>query len=183
MLWVMKENTVQGKKFINPKTLSWRKWKMSLIMRRRMIRISVSLNWSRILMELIFNSCSEFRWSPEGPVSQIHSPHLHAGAHGIFSDFLRSVKMLKREWGAESNGRLPHLFILSKTATTVPEFPLEILPLGRIAALVSEFALKDLHLGRTFSWWWWCAIYSYKEKMLYKIIGYSIFVISNHAII
>ena len=28
--------------------------------------------------------CGEFRWSPEGPVSQIHSPHLHVGAPGIF---------------------------------------------------------------------------------------------------
>ena len=30
--------------------------------------------------------------------------------------------MLKREWGAESNGKLPHLFIPSKTATLFPEF-------------------------------------------------------------
>ena len=58
--------------------------------------------------------------------------------------------MLKREWGAESNGKLPHLFISSKTATLVPEFAVEDLPLGRIAALVPEFALKDLSLGRTF---------------------------------
>ena len=57
--------------------------------------------------------------------------------------------MLKREWGAESNGKLPHLFIPSKTATLVPEFAMEDLPLGRIAALVPEFAMKDLPLGRT----------------------------------
>ena len=57
--------------------------------------------------------------------------------------------MLKREWGAESNGKLPHLFIPSKTATLVPEFSMEDLPLGRIAALVPEFAVKDLPLGRT----------------------------------
>ena len=55
--------------------------------------------------------CGEFRWSLEGPVSQIHSPHLHIGAPGIFSDLLRSVQMLKRERGVESNGKLPHLFI------------------------------------------------------------------------
>ena len=30
--------------------------------------------------------------------------------------------MLKREWGAESNGKLPHLFIPSKTAVWVPEY-------------------------------------------------------------
>ena len=57
--------------------------------------------------------------------------------------------MLKREWGAESNGKLPHLFIPSKTATLVPEFAVEDLPLGKIAALVPEFAVKDLPLGRT----------------------------------
>ena len=33
--------------------------------------------------------------------------------------------MLKREWGAESNGKLPHLFIPSKTATLVPGFAVE----------------------------------------------------------
>ena len=60
--------------------------------------------------------CGEFRRSPEGPVSQIHSPRLLVGAPGIFSDLLRFFQMLKREWGAESNGKLPHLFIPSKTA-------------------------------------------------------------------
>ena len=30
--------------------------------------------------------------------------------------------MLKREWDAESNGKLQHQFIPSKTATLVPEF-------------------------------------------------------------
>ena len=38
--------------------------------------------------------------------------------------------MLKREWGAEINGKLPHLLIPSKIAT-----------------LVFEFAVKDLHLA------------------------------------
>ena len=57
--------------------------------------------------------------------------------------------MLKREWGAESNGKLPHIFIPSKTATMVPEFAVEDLHLGRTAALVLEFAVKDLPLGRT----------------------------------
>ena len=52
--------------------------------------------------------------------------------------------MLEREWGAESNGKLPHLFIPSKTATLVPEFTVEDLPLSRTAALVSEFAAKEL---------------------------------------
>ena len=57
--------------------------------------------------------------------------------------------MLKREWGAESNGKLPHLFIPSKTATLVPDFVVEDLPLGRIAALVPVFAVQDLSLSRT----------------------------------
>ena len=50
---------------------------------------------------------------------------------------------------AESNGKLPHLFILSKTATLVPGFAVEELPLGRTEALVPDFAVKDLPLGRT----------------------------------
>ena len=85
--------------------------------------------------ELIFNPCGEFRSSWKGPVSQIHSPLLHAGAPGNFSDLLRSVQMLKTEWGAESNGKLPHLFIPSKTTTLVPELAVEGLPLGRTGCL------------------------------------------------
>ena len=55
---------------------------------------------------------------------------------GIFSDLSRSVQMLKREWGVESNGKLLQLFIASKTANLVPELAVEDLPLGRTAALV-----------------------------------------------
>ena len=62
---------------------------------------------------------------------------------------LRSVQVLKREWDAESNGKLLNLFIPSKTATLVLEFAVEDLPLGRKADLVPEFAVKDLPLGRT----------------------------------
>ena len=36
--------------------------------------------------------------------------------------------MLKREWGAENNGKLPHLFNPGKTAALVPEFTMEDLP-------------------------------------------------------
>ena len=57
--------------------------------------------------------------------------------------------MLKRDWVAESNGKLPNLFIPSKTATLVPEFAVEDLPLSRTAALVPEFAVEDLPLART----------------------------------
>ena len=78
---------------------------------------------------------------------QIHSPHLHAGAPAIF--LFRSVQMLKREWSAESNRKLPHLFIPSNTANLVPEFAVEDQPLSRTAALVPEFAVKNLPLGGT----------------------------------
>ena len=66
---------------------------------------------------------------------------------GIFSGLLRSVQMIKRKWGAESNGELPYLLMPSKTATLVPEFAVEDLPLDRTAALVP--AVRDLLLGRT----------------------------------
>ena len=115
---------------------------------RRIIEISGSLIWWKTLIELIFNPCDEFRWCSQGPVSQTHSPHLHGGAPGIFSDLIKSVHMLKKEWGAKRNEKLPHLFIPSKTATLVPEFVVQDLPLGRIATLVPEFAVKDLPLSR-----------------------------------
>ena len=114
--------------------------------------ISLYNTKAKTLMEPIFNPCGESRWNPEGPISQIHSPHLHTGAPGIFSDLLRSVQMLKRELGAESNWMPLHLYIPSKTATLVPEFVVEDLPLGRTAALVPEFPVKDLPMGRT-HWW------------------------------
>ena len=46
--------------------------------------------------------------------------------------------MLKRgrEWSAENNGKLPHLFIPSKTATLIPAFVVNDLPLGRILMMI-----------------------------------------------
>ena len=44
--------------------------------------------------------------------------------------------MLKREWGAESNGKLSHLSIPSKTAARVPEFAVKDLPLDRILMMM-----------------------------------------------
>ena len=55
----------------------------------------------------------------------------------------------KEEWGAESNGKLLHLFIPSKIATLVSEFAVEDLPLGRTATLEPKLPVKDLPLGRT----------------------------------
>ena len=66
----------------------------------------------------------------------------------FLSVFIRSVQMLSREWDAKSNGKLPHLFIPSKTAAWVNEFAVKDLPLSRTAALAPESAVKDLHLGR-----------------------------------
>ena len=59
--------------------------------------------------------------------------------------------MLKTEWGAESNGKLPHLFIPNKTATLVSEFAVEDLSLGTTAALVPQFAVKDLPLEKNYN--------------------------------
>ena len=47
-------------------------------------------------------------------------------------------------WGAESNGKLPHLLIRSKTANLVSQFAVEDLPLDRTATLVPVFAVIDL---------------------------------------
>ena len=66
-------------------------YSLHIVWGRRVIGISGSLIWSKTLMELIFNPCCEFWWSPEGPVSQIYSPHLLVGAPGIFSDLLRFI--------------------------------------------------------------------------------------------
>ena len=48
--------------------------------------------------------------------------------------------MLKREWGAERNGKLPQLFIPGKNAALVPEFAVEDLPFGRTVPLVPALA-------------------------------------------
>ena len=67
-------------------------------------------------------------------------------------DLFRSFKVCsdaKERVGAESNGKLLHLFIPSKTVTLVPEFAVEDLPLDKNAALVPAFIVKDLPLGRT----------------------------------
>ena len=111
---------------------------------RRGVGISRSLIWSNTLMELIFNPCGEFRWSPEDPVSQIHSPHLQVGAPGIFSDLLRSVQALKREGGEaaisiQSMVKLQPWFLSLQWKTC----------LQQNCSLGSCIALKDLPLGRT----------------------------------
>ena len=56
--------------------------------------------------------------------------------------------MLKREWGSETNGKLPHLSIPSKTEAWVPEFAVEDLPLSITAALVSCVCSEGPALGK-----------------------------------
>ena len=107
--------------------------------------------WScqKILMELIFNPCGEFRWSLEGPVSQMYSSHLHAGTPENFSGLLWSVLILKREWVQKAMAsyrtysslvKLQHWFLSLRWKTCLE---------GRTAALVPGFPVKDLPLGRT----------------------------------
>ena len=55
------------------------------------------------------NTCGEFRWSPEGPVSQIHSPHLLVGAPRIFLDLLRFVQVRKATGGYRTYSSLVKL--------------------------------------------------------------------------
>ena len=92
---------------------------------------------------------------------------LLGSAPGNFSDLLTSDQMIKREWGAESNGKSPHLSIPTKTAVWVPEIAVEDLPLSRTAALIPVFAVKDLPLSRILWWrrrrwwWWWWSVYKY----------------------
>ena len=65
-----------------------------------------------------------------------------------------TVQVLKRKWGAESIGKLPHRFISGKTTALFmslrgrPAF-------GRTTVLVPVLAVEDLPLGRTLWWWWW----------------------------
>ena len=84
--------------------------------------------------------------------------------------------MLKRELGAESNGKIPHLFIPSKTAILVPEIAAEDLPFGRTAGLVSEFAVNDLFLSRTL--WWWHIIHIFQGTYFDKILKMYILLFS-----
>ena len=84
----------------------------------------------------------------------------------LFRSF-KVCSLLKKEWGAGSNWKLPHLLIPSKTATLVPKFAVEDLPLVRTATLVSEFAVKeDLPLARTLWWWWIFVIHEFYEYWL-----------------
>ena len=62
------------------------------------------------------------------------------GSFKVFSD-------AKERMRCGNNGKLPHLFIPSKTATLVPEYAVGDLPLGRTAILLPAFTVKNLLLG------------------------------------
>ena len=79
--------------------------------------------------DTVFTPCGEFQSSPKSVLSQIQSPP-HWCPWDIFRSFdvCSDAKKREREWGAESNRKLPHLFIPSKTVTLVPEFAVKDLP-------------------------------------------------------
>ena len=110
-----------------------------------MTGISRSLIWSKTLMELISNPVVNFGEVRRAQLAK--STHLTSslgplGSFKVCSDAKETV-------GCGKNGKLPHLFIPSKTATLVPEFAVEDLPLDRTSTLVPAFAVIDLPLGRT----------------------------------
>ena len=114
----------------------------------------------KTLMELIFNPCGEFRWSPEAPVSQIHSPHFHDGLPGIFSDLLRSVQMLKREREREREREVRKVTGSYSTYSSPVKLQPGFISLrwktclwAELQPLVPEFAVEDLPLGKRI-WWW-----------------------------
>ena len=111
---------------------------------RRVIWISGSLIRSKTLMVQI----PVVNFGEVGPFSQIHSPHLLAGAPGIFSDLLRSVQMLKRELVRKATGNYRTYPSLVKLQLGFLSFTVENLPLSRTVVLVPDFAVKDLPLSR-----------------------------------
>ena len=78
----------------------------------------------------------KFLWNPEGPVSQILSsppwwcPWELLRYFKAYSDAKERER--ERECGVESNGKLPHLSIPNKTATSFPEFAVEDMPLAEL---------------------------------------------------
>ena len=58
--------------------------------------------------------------------------------------------MLKREreWGAESNGKLPHLLIPSKTAALVPALAVKNLPLGQNTLMMMSIDLIPVYVEK-----------------------------------
>ena len=72
-------------------------------------------------MELPFNSFSEVRRAKLAKSTLLTSTLVPLGSFKVCSDSTE-------RGGAENNGKVPHLFIPSKTAALVPEFAVEDLP-------------------------------------------------------
>ena len=130
---------------------------------RRMIGISESLIWSKTLMELIFNPCGEFRWSPEGPVSQIP---LSAPPRWCPWDLFRSFNFCsdaKERMGCgkkrEATAPIQSLVKLQPWSWACGERT----SFDRTAAMVPALAVNDLPLGRTL--WWWLLLWWYSNKI------------------
>ena len=71
--------------------------------------------------------------------------------------------MLKREWGAESKGKLPHLFMLNKTATLVPEFAVEDLSWAKLN-LGSCFSSEGPALGQNTLMMMMMMVYIWRQR-------------------
>ena len=82
-------------------------------------------------MELIFNPVVNFSEVQNAQLTKSTLLTSTLGPLGSFQTFYRSVLMLKREWGAKSTGKLPHLIILGKIAALAPALTVKDLPLGR----------------------------------------------------
>ena len=95
-----------------------------------MIGITGALIWSKTQMELVFNFV-EVRRAQLVKSTLLTSTLVPLG-------FSRNCKVCsgakEREWGAESNRKIPHVFIPSKTAEWIPQFAVDDISLSRIAA-------------------------------------------------
>ena len=112
-----------------------------------MIGISGSLVWSKTLMELTFYhvvNFGEFRRAQLAKSTLLASSLVSLRSFQICMVSSDAKERKERVWGVESNRKLPHIFVSSKTVTLVPEFGVEDLPLSRTAALVPKFAVENL---------------------------------------
>ena len=121
----------------------------------KVIGISGSLIWSKTLMELRFNSCGEFRWCPEGPVSQIHSFHLLVGAPGIFSDLLRFVQMLKRVGVRKATGSYRTYSSLVKLQSRFLSLQWKTCLWNKLHAWCLSLQWRTCPWAEHLWWWWW----------------------------
>ena len=121
----------------------------------------------------MFKPCGEFRWSPEGQVSQIHSHHLLVGAPGNFSDLLRSVQMLRRESGVrKSTGSY-------RTYSSLVKLQSRFLSLQWKTCLCAELQPWCLRLQwRTCPWaehwWWWCCCLLFTDDHVLQLWSESL---------